>query len=286
MKQQQIPQHTLKNGPHPGFNVFPWELSSVYFGEIDSLTRHRDQHYLFFLLEKGTVKMVTDFIEIKMTDNSLYYIAPGQVHYSPEYNITRGWVIAIESELIPEGHRTELEDQFADRYPCVLSHEQYQRFDRLLGLLEKSYREEITSPFQTDVMYGLLQAFTGMVSICWNKSQEEDEKSSRPILLSRQFKKLLKNQFREEKSPAAYAAQLHISASYLNDILKEVTGFTVSYWITQEVLLEAKRLLVHSQLDIKEIAHSLGYDDSTYFHRLFKKNCEITPANFRAKYRK
>jgi AraC family transcriptional activator of pobA len=52
----------------------------------------------------------------------------------------------------------------------------------------------------------------------------------------------------------------------------------------QEVVLEAKRLLYYSRLNVKEIAYELGYEDHTYFSRLFKQNTEMTPLAFRRIY--
>jgi len=49
-------------------------------------------------------------------------------------------------------------------------------------------------------------------------------------------------------------------------------------------LLEAKRLLVHTNLSIKEIGGELGFEDPAYFVRYFKKNTETTPVEFREKY--
>ena len=53
----------------------------------------------------------------------------------------------------------------------------------------------------------------------------------------------------------------------------------------QEIMLEAKRLLYHSNCSVKEIAHELGYEDHTYFSRLFKKTVGDTPGEFRRHYR-
>ncbi len=61
---------------------------------------------------------------------------------------------------------------------------------------------------------------------------------------------------------------------------------TVSYWIMQEVVLEAKRLLYYSEMNTKEIAHTLGYEDHTYFSRIFKRTANLTPLEFRRHYRK
>ncbi len=77
------------------------------------------------------------------------------------------------------------------------------------------------------------------------------------------------------------AAQLHITPLYLNEIVKEITGFPASYWIHQEIMLEAKRLLYYTNLDVKQIAFDLGYEDHAYFSRFFKKNTGLTAGEFR-----
>jgi AraC-like DNA-binding protein len=51
------------------------------------------------------------------------------------------------------------------------------------------------------------------------------------------------------------------------------------------VVLEAKRLLYYTDMDVKEIAFSLGYEDHTYFSRLFSKVAGIPPGAFRRKFR-
>ena len=56
--------------------------------------------------------------------------------------------------------------------------------------------------------------------------------------------------------------------------------------IKDRIILEAKRLLAHSDLNVKEIAYDLGYDDPAYFNRLFAKVSEIAPAEFRKQYKK
>ncbi|RZK91689.1 MAG: AraC family transcriptional regulator, partial [Hymenobacter sp.] len=69
--------------------------------------------------------------------------------------------------------------------------------------------------------------------------------------------------------------------STLNAMLKQETGFSVSYWISHAIVLEAKRLLAYSTLDVKEIAALLGYADGPYFSRLFKKQAGVSPGAFR-----
>jgi len=54
--------------------------------------------------------------------------------------------------------------------------------------------------------------------------------------------------------------------------------------LKDRILLEAKRLLIHTTLSAKEIAYDLGYEDPAYFNRLFSKKIGDAPNVFRKKY--
>jgi len=72
-----------------------------------------------------------------------------------------------------------------------------------------------------------------------------------------------------------------VSTSYLNECVKKTTGFSVSYHIQQRILLEAKRLLFHSEQAVKEVAVALGFEDIAYFSRFFKKHVGMSALAFR-----
>ncbi|MBB5636811.1 methylphosphotriester-DNA--protein-cysteine methyltransferase [Pedobacter cryoconitis] len=77
--------------------------------------------------------------------------------------------------------------------------------------------------------------------------------------------------------------KLNISTHYLNECVKNTTGQSISSHIQQRIILEAKRLLYHSDKSIKEIAAELGYDDYPYFSRLFTKVAGMSPKVFKKK---
>ncbi len=115
----------------------------------------------------------------------------------------------------------------------------------------------------------------------------DQEKSTAPLSryesVAKSFKKLLEGNFVTFKRPADYAQQIHISTPYLNECVRNATGYSVTYHIQQRVVLEAKRLLYHSDKSVKEVAADMGYEDYSYFVRLFTKVTGITPAAFRNK---
>lgn len=79
------------------------------------------------------------------------------------------------------------------------------------------------------------------------------------------------------------ASMLNISPVYLNEVVKEVTGMSASSYIRNEMVLQAKRMLVYTGLSVKEISNRLGIEDCAYFSRLFTRTTGLPPSLFRQK---
>ena len=103
------------------------------------------------------------------------------------------------------------------------------------------------------------------------------------IVLFKKFKYLLDRSFTQNLTVSSYAEQLNITQHHLNDVVKQITGETASSAIRARSVLEAKRLLAYTDNTITEIADHLGYEDPSYFARVFKKDTNMTPAEFKTK---
>ncbi|AKD57897.1 helix-turn-helix domain-containing protein [Spirosoma radiotolerans] len=77
------------------------------------------------------------------------------------------------------------------------------------------------------------------------------------------------------------AAQLNVSSRYLSDLLKQETGKTAIELIHIGLINEAKNRLKQNELSISEIAYTMGFDNPSYFSRLFKKEVGLTPLGFK-----
>lgn len=102
------------------------------------------------------------------------------------------------------------------------------------------------------------------------------------------FNALLAANFEERKTKnmglptvALMAEKLNISSRYLTDLLKQETGKTALELIHLFLIGEAKNLLTEGELNISEISHLLGFENTTYFSRLFKKEVGSTPNEFK-----
>ncbi|WP_184545299.1 helix-turn-helix domain-containing protein [Mucilaginibacter sp. FT3.2] len=280
-----IPVHLLKDRATSGLEIDRF-LEGDKPKEDEPRGAHRDDHYIFFVIEGGSASLMIDFNEIEFQPANLYYVLPGQVHHRIKNDGAYGWFIAVDTMLVPPAYRNIFESELLLQQPHCLSEVQMQQCKSLLNLLYERYLEDEQGIFYLSIVHSLVQSFLGIAAGCFSDTGNPRLQMSRPLQLAQEFKKLLVAHVRTLKSPSAYAAKLNVSETYLNEALKKTTGLSVSYWIQQEIMLEAKRLLYYSQLNVKEIAHTLGYEDHAYFSRLFKKAEGITPLAFRADYRK
>jgi AraC family transcriptional regulator, transcriptional activator of pobA len=87
----------------------------------------------------------------------------------------------------------------------------------------------------------------------------------------------------ELRSPAYYADQLTVHPNHLNAVVKRITGKTASQIIQEQLIVQAKSMLLTTEFSIKEVAYQMGFDEPTHFNAFFKKMTQHTPAAYRKK---
>ena len=284
-----IPVHKLVERTDQGFQIEQVHPHSHAEHEAFLMDAHRDDHYVFLLQETGLSKGMIDFHSFTLKENSLLLILPGQVHsYLEAGKDTSGWFVAMDPGLVPDPFRQVLEDPLLSRKPLPLKAGDIAMLAHVLQLAYTLHEQPgLPVVYSKQAIYSLLTSFVAIVTGLYDhRGSGGMEKGPRSQVITQEFRKLLAREYKRWKSPGEYATALHLSAPYLNEAVKEATGFTVSYWIQQEIFLEAKRLLYHSACTVKEIAYELGFEDHAYFSRLFKKTVGKTPGAFREQYLK
>ncbi len=106
--------------------------------------------------------------------------------------------------------------------------------------------------------------------------------------IATKFHELLQSYFETKKTEESglptvtfMAERLNFSSRYLSDVLKQETGKTALELIHLYIITEAKNLLKEGRMNIAEISYSLGFENPTYFSRLFKKEAGVSPIYFR-----
>ena len=242
---------------------------------------HRDSGYTFILQEKGITNIEIDFRKQSIIGPAVIFIHPSQVHrvISFEEAVITSWIISVES-IRPE-YLQILEDLTPVNI-LSLTEDALSIINETASTCIKISDRREEKMYASILKEGCNTLITLVISQYLAKSKPV-EKHSRFDIVTKTFKKALEANFTTVKSPSAYADILNISAPYLNECVKTTTGYSVSYHIQHRVMLEAKRLLYHSDKSIKEIAADLGYDDYSYFTRLFSKIVQMTPVAFRNK---
>jgi len=242
---------------------------------------HRDDHYMFILQIEGTFLWELDFKQITLSGSCAYYVAPGQVHRYISQDQCKGWFVFMNPLLISEKYARILNTYLHINQGISITDKSFlfsiiPLFESLINQKKEFFQKEIEHSL-ADTLLGL---FTGALV---QEYAAENLIKGQKYQTVYHFKQLVQSRYKQLKQVKDYASLLHITPLYLNEIVKQITGFTVSYWIQQTVILEAKRLLYYTELDIKQIAFELGYDDHAYFSRFFKKNIGITASEFRTK---
>jgi AraC family transcriptional activator of pobA len=240
---------------------------------------HRDDHYMFILQQKGASVWEVDFSDVTLSGASLCYITPGQVHRYVRVTQAAGWLIFVKPELISAPYREILNTY--QRIQQVFSTQKDDAAFATIPLLIKTLQEEDT-PLRRTFAHSVIDLLAGMIAAGITQANHAGKLiGGQKYTLVLRFKKFVAVHYKATKQVKDYSSLLHITPLYLNEVVKEITGFPASYWIHEEILLEAKRLLHYTTLDVKQIAHTLGYDDHAYFSRFFRKHTGMTASEFR-----
>ena len=255
-----------------------WDDQYVY-----DLGVHRDDHYVFLLQERGESVLWLDFEEQRTEGTGLYFINPGQVHAVHSIKGADGWFLAAEAHLVAEPHQQVFRGvPVRDRW---LPLEDCRAIQSCLTLMLSQKKE--TDLLRRPTLHALVAACAGLIAEAYaERCGAAGHPDSRAAQVTRQFQALLAERCLEEKRPSAYAASLNLSLSYLNEMVRSITGLPVGHWIQQEVMMEARRLLYYSDLTVQEIAYRTGYEDPAYFSRVFRQAVGQSPQQFRQLFRR
>jgi AraC family transcriptional activator of pobA len=268
-----------------GLGIMIDRMSDSFVDSIrKEVTRaHRNDFCICILPERGKGTFFIDFKEVNLSTNELLFMYPGQVLRVIETQKIEGWVLFFDNNLIDDYLRSILEESLYQGPILNLSKEQKKWMFQLMEFLNTTSTAADMAAFHKPAIRSIVVSLIYKITAMYQASVTQDMKqhSLRSTAIVASFRKLLRDNYKDIKSPIEYANKMHISLGYLNDTLKMITGNTVSSSIQEEAIREAQRLLWHSDLSIKEIASTVGFDDPKYFSRIFSKITNKSPGQFR-----
>ena len=284
MNSKDIQEYTLPGSIKNGILIHPFLKEG---GISHDVTKpHRDNHYQLLFAFEGQYHFRIDFEEIELQAPFILQIEPGQVHQIIKSENPKGWAFGIEPSFLEEELKTFLDNR--NHQIINLEKNEFSLQESADKILERAFFLQSN----TINFYTSRAVFHLVSSVLYLLINEKDiskkgnsAKEKRAYVIEQEFRALLKNKYREWKSPFQYAEKLFMTTAHLNDAIKEVTGKSVTAHLQEQNILEAKRLLYFTDLEVKQIAFDIGFEDPVYFGRLFRKLTGYTPLGFRNKFR-
>jgi len=286
---EQLPVYSLHNFSSPERKSQQFQVEVFDANRHFSVNYpHRHDFFEILYLLKGSGYHVIDGNKYEIKPPSIFFMSPGQAHKLELSNDIEGYIFIFTSDfyLINRSNQNSLiEFPFfytihQDNPPLLLENESDIRF--LEGLFRLGIAETLQSG---NYIVEMLRSILNLIlTICADryKINENMLNKGKGQILVKQFFHLVEENNQKNLSLSDYAGMIGITANHLTQTVKSLTGKTSSQIIKAKQLLEIKRLLAHTNLNVSEIASQLNFDNQSYFTKFFRRETGLTPLQYRA----
>lgn len=241
---------------------------------------------------EGETSLTSNLQEFRLKKDSLFIFSPKHILQVQSNNRFKAHLIVIAPDFlkrinIDTKRMMPLFLQFCS-LPCMeLTHAESQSLRSFISMVEQELKGSETD-FSSEIIGGLIAATIYKVGDILTHYLTEHPEVDSPIHnraeeYFRQFTELLGEHYKHERSVGFYARQLCITPKYLTTLIKRISGKSVSEWIDNYVILEAKTLLKYSNMSVQEIAYYLNFPNQSFFGSYFKRNAGMSPSQYKAK---
>ena len=241
---------------------------------------------------EGETSLTSNLQEFRLKKDSLFIFSPKHILQVQSNNRFKAHLIVIAPDFlkrinIDTKRMVPLFLQFGS-LPCMeLTQAESQSLRSFISMVEQELKGSETD-FSSEIIGGLIAATIYKVGDILTHYLTEHPEVDSPIHnraeeYFRQFTELLGEHYKHERSVGFYARQLCITPKYLTTLIKRISGKSVSEWIDNYVILEAKTLLKYSNMSVQEIAYYLNFPNQSFFGSYFKRNAGMSPSQYKAK---
>lgn len=241
---------------------------------------------------EGETSLTSNLQEFRLKKDSLFIFSPKHILQVQSNNRFKAHLIVIAPDFlkrinIDTKRMMPLFLQFGS-LPCMeLTQAESQSLRSFISMVEQELKGSETD-FSSEIIGRLIAATIYKVGDILTHYLTEHPEVDSPIHnraeeYFRQFTELLGEHYKHERSVGFYARQLCITPKYLTTLIKRISGKSVSEWIDNYVILEAKTLLKYSNMSVQEIAYYLNFPNQSFFGSYFKRNAGMSPSQYKAK---
>lgn len=250
------------------------------FKEVVKRTKpHKhDAYFELIYLSQGAGFHWIDEDKFQITPPVVFFLS-GQLHYWEMTEIPKGYVMLFRNGFFDKKDLVNLVRSLEDT--VYVNPSEDDNLDFIFNEMEREY----SNPSKNSV-----ELIQGYLQVALVKLLRHKHKASVTVISNGQevFRKF--QHFIQQAKPVSNlkvnqaADHIGLSPQNLNAICRKVSGKSASELIIEQVVLEAKRYLIHSDKNISEIAFALNFTDPSHFIKYFKKTVGETPQAFRSRY--
>jgi len=239
----------------------------------------------YILCLKGTYILKINGKECKLEKNTLLTITFGSVCESIEYSDdTLIEYVFLSPELMYEldiPMEINLLKKFFLFPVLKLTDEKFSSIWNLFQFMTEHYRRN-RHLYWNHLAKNLLASFITEVCDLYNRMEDcESGIPGRKTEIYRQFFKLLLENVKYQRSVQFYADKICVSAKYLSQLIKEISGKPVIEWINELTIINIKSILKTTVMSVSQISDEMNFSNSSFLGRYFKKHTGITPLQYR-----
>jgi AraC family transcriptional regulator, transcriptional activator of pobA len=246
---------------------------------------HRAEFYHIFWVQKGTAEYLVDFAPVKLKAGSFLFVNKDRVQAFDYEHKHDGKLLLFTDSFFGKSeddakylHRSILFNDLLD-IP-VIDIKTNSSLQTIFNAIEIELTKD-NDAYHYDLLHNLLHNLLLLAERERRKQGFKEIAKGADLDYTVLFRDLLSAQFKTLKSVSGYASQMNVSEKRLTAATTKTMGKSPKTIIDERVMLEAKRLLIHTSLSIKEVGYDLGFEEPTNFIKFFRKHTDKTPIEFR-----
>lgn len=273
------------------------ELTNIHKTATYKSPVFRTNYYSFVFVKEGAGNYTTDEQTFEYTSRTIYFTNPGHLKAFEFYELGEVYLITLSEAFLKTNVHSDVFNEFpfllAETVaPQTLSKENFSVFEQLCNQILKEYQSQ--SPYKNRIIGNLMVVLLLKIKEQFWEGYTPIEEGDRSSQIVKKFKLSLEQHFKDLSSGDTellfqvqdFAREQNLNVSYFSQVIKSKTGKSISHWIAEKTIAQAKALLKHSQKTIKEIAYDLGFSETAHFSNFFKKHTGTSPTNYRLEFEK
>lgn len=240
------------------------------------------------LVTAGPVTARLEESQAQFNGPALMIIPPGTIHSFRFRPDTQGYVLTVKLQpllsIASAAHQAPMEALFTVPRAIDLGRHSTlaARAAQQLECLLQEFRQSQSAMEPTHSWLACCALWT--LALGCTASMISEMHSGPDLERLRQLRALIESHYAEHWPVERYARQIGLSETSLNRLCRRLTGNTGFDLIQQRLALEARRRLIHQTGSVSGIASALGFKDSAYFCRFFRRHSGLTPTEFRLRH--